>query len=175
VLGPVGTGTSGTSPLDLPDQLGDPIGSDSDLLASGPDQQQDEEEATTAGGGTQGQSGSGGTAQQGGVSSGTGAAAGQTLAGPATGQTDQSLDENDQPAAGTEQAGANEQSNSELAEQATQGEAGGASKEKGGKDNGKIDPSMRLINTSAITVDQIIDVPVTSGAPAASDTPSPSN
>ena len=57
------------------------------------------------------------------------------------------------PPLGTEQAAQGDQSD--------QSDQGDSSDDKG--DNGKVDPSLRLINTTPISLDQSIDEPVTSG------------
>jgi hypothetical protein len=54
-----------------------------------------------------------------------------------------------------------EQVASDQGDQGDQSDQGDGSDDKG--DNGKVDPSLRLINTTPIRLDQNIDEPVTSG------------
>jgi hypothetical protein len=54
-----------------------------------------------------------------------------------------------------------DQSNSGQGDQSDQSDQGDDSEGKGS--NGKVDPSLRLINTTPVLLDQSIDEPVTSG------------
>jgi hypothetical protein len=54
-----------------------------------------------------------------------------------------------------------EQVASDQGDQGDQSDQGDSSDDKG--DNGKVDPSLRLINTTPIRLDRSIDEPVTSG------------
>jgi hypothetical protein len=178
VLGPVGTGTSGTSPLELPDQLSDQLGGQGDQLAG--DQLDEQTQVESAPGGTSAQQGQGeaapggtsGQQAQGGAASGdTGAQGGSTFGSSgsqdqgktASANGGQQIDQNAESGGVQDQSFADTQQLS--ADEAQGGEA--ESKTKSDKEgNGKIDPSLRLINTAPINVDQSIDEPVTSGGDA---------
>jgi hypothetical protein len=76
-----------------------------------------------------------------------------TILGPVGGETSP-IGGVTNPVDVAEQQGA-EQSESDQSDQ------GDSSDDKG--DNGKVDPSLRLINTAPVSLDQSIDEPVTSG------------
>jgi len=162
VLGPVSTGTGGTSPLELPDQLGDQIGGQADQLVGDEFDQLDLGEPAAGTGGQSGESGS--ASNNGGQSCQEESALGN--GSPREGQDAGNSSGDDQ------QFGENQQLAGEAAGQGSE-----ASKEKSDKEgNGKIDPSLRLINTAPISVDQSIDEPVTSGGDVVvGDAPNPSN
>jgi hypothetical protein len=122
--------------------------------------------------------GSGGGSGQGGTASGNGTQSdqGETASGNGSSASDEVGQQGDQnaenPAGQSQGLTGTEQLGSDVAQQGTE-----ASKENSEKEgNGKIDPSLRLINTAPISVDQSIDEPVTSGGDAVvGDAPNPSN